>query len=148
MVKNLPGMWETWVQSLGWEDPLEKGMATHSSILAWRIPWAEEPGGLQSVGSQRVGHDWATNTHTIVNLKGVSRCHYKWDRKWTVYQSLEWRDLFGSWCFIYKQKKSIAYNGNLKGSKDKRIQFTVTLTSWVSVESRTKSPNCCSILDT
>ena len=57
MVKNLITMWETPVQSLGWEDPLEKGMATHSSILAWRIPWAEEPGGLQSTLSQRVGHD-------------------------------------------------------------------------------------------
>ena len=57
MVKNLPAMWETWVQSLGWENPLEKGMATHSSILAWRIPRTEEPDGLQSMGSQRVGHD-------------------------------------------------------------------------------------------
>ena len=57
MVKNLPAMWETWVRSLGWEDPLEKGMATHSSILAWRIPWTAEPAGLQSMGSQRVGHD-------------------------------------------------------------------------------------------
>ena len=56
-VKNLPEMQETWVQSLGWEDPLEDGMATHSTILAWRIPWKEEPGGLQSMGSQRVGHD-------------------------------------------------------------------------------------------
>ena len=56
-VKDLPAMWETWVQFLGWEDPLEKGMATHSSILAQRIPWIEEPGGLQSMGSQRVGHD-------------------------------------------------------------------------------------------
>ena len=54
-VKNLPAMWETWVQSVGREDPLEEDMATHSSILAWRIPWAEEPGGLQSMGSQRVG---------------------------------------------------------------------------------------------
>ena len=52
MVKNLPAMQETWVRSLGWEDPLEKGMVTHSSILAWRIPWTEEPGGLQSMGSQ------------------------------------------------------------------------------------------------
>ena len=51
-VKNSPAMWETWVQSLGWKDPLEKEMATHSSILAWRIPWTEEPGGLQSTGSQ------------------------------------------------------------------------------------------------
>ena len=57
MVKNLPAMWETWVQSLGWEDSLEKNMATHSSILAGRIPWTEEPGRLQSTGSQRVGHD-------------------------------------------------------------------------------------------
>ena len=56
-LKRLPAMWETWVQSLGREDPLEKEMATHSSILAWRIPWMEEPGKLQSTGSQRVGHD-------------------------------------------------------------------------------------------
>ena len=57
MVKDLPAMWETWVRPLGWEDPLEMGMATHSSILAWRIPWTEEPGGLQSMASQRVRHD-------------------------------------------------------------------------------------------
>ena len=58
MVKSLPAMQETWVQSLGREDPLEKDMATHSSILAWEIPWAEETGRLQSMGSQRVKHDW------------------------------------------------------------------------------------------
>ena len=57
MVKNVPAMQETGVRSLGWEDPLEKGMATHSNILAWKIPWMEEPGGLQSMGSQRVRHD-------------------------------------------------------------------------------------------
>ena len=57
IVKNLPAMQETWVQSLGWEDPLEKGMATHSSILAWRIPWTEEPGVLQSIVLQRVRHN-------------------------------------------------------------------------------------------
>ena len=56
-LKRLPAMQETWVRSLGQEDPLEKEMATHSSILAWRIPWTEEPGGLQSIRSQRVGHD-------------------------------------------------------------------------------------------
>ena len=56
-LKHLPSMRETWVRSLGQEDPLEKEMATHSNILAWRIPWIEEPGGLQSMGSQRVGHD-------------------------------------------------------------------------------------------
>ena len=57
MIKNLPEMQKTWVQFLGQEDPLEKGMATLSSILAWRIPWTEEPSGLQSTGLQRVGHD-------------------------------------------------------------------------------------------
>ena len=57
MVKHLPTMGETQVQSLGWEDILEKGVATHSSILAWKIPWKEEPGRLQSTGPQRVGHD-------------------------------------------------------------------------------------------
>ena len=57
MVKRLPTMQETQVRSLGQEDPLEKEMATHSSSLAWKIPWMEEPGGLQSMGSQRVGHD-------------------------------------------------------------------------------------------
>ena len=57
LVKNLPAMWKTWVQSLGREDPLERGMATHSSILAWKIPWTEDPGGLQSMGLQRVGHN-------------------------------------------------------------------------------------------
>ena len=57
MVKYLPTMWETWVQSLGWEDLLEKEMATHSSSLAWTIPWTEDSGGLQSMGSKRVGHD-------------------------------------------------------------------------------------------
>ena len=56
-LKRLPAMWETWVQSLGREDPLEKEMATHSSILAWRILWTEEPGGLQSVGSQGIRHN-------------------------------------------------------------------------------------------
>ena len=59
-VKKLLVMQETWVWSLGWEDPLEKGMATHSSILAWRIPWTEEPGRIQFIGYQRVGHDWVT----------------------------------------------------------------------------------------
>jgi len=57
VVKNLPAIQETEVQSLGWGDPLEKGMASHSSILAWRTPWTEEPGRLQSMGSQRVRHD-------------------------------------------------------------------------------------------
>ena len=68
--ENTP--WETRVWSLGWEVPLENGMAIHSSILAWRIPWTEKPGGLQSMGSQRVGHDWLTNTHTHTDFPEVS----------------------------------------------------------------------------
>ena len=69
MVKNPPTMQETWVQYLGGEDPLEKGMATYSSILAWRIPWTEKPGRLQSMGSQRVRHDWMTNVFTFKTLE-------------------------------------------------------------------------------
>ena len=60
-VTSLPALWETWIQSLGQEDPLEKEMATHSSILAWKIPWMEQCGSLQSMGLQRVGHNWATS---------------------------------------------------------------------------------------
>ena len=68
VVKNPPAMQETWVQSLGWEDPLEKGIATHSSILAWRIPWTEEPGRLQSMGLQRVRDNEASFTFNKVLL--------------------------------------------------------------------------------
>ena len=71
-VKNLPAMWEIQVRSLGREDPLEKAMATHSSILAWRTPGTEEPGGLQSVGSQRVRHDRTTNTHFSLHPVSLS----------------------------------------------------------------------------
>ena len=73
-VKTLPAKQENWVCFLGWEDPLEKGMATHSSILAWRIPWTEDPGGLQSMGLWRVRRDWATNTFTLTYIKySISR---------------------------------------------------------------------------
>ena len=65
MVNRLPTLWETWVQSLGREDLLEKEVATHSSILVWKIPWMQEPGSLQSVGSQRVGHDYANSLTQI-----------------------------------------------------------------------------------
>ena len=64
MVKNLPAMQETWIQSLGWEDPLGKGMTTYSSILAWRIPWTEEPGGLQSWGGKELDKTEHTYTQT------------------------------------------------------------------------------------
>ena len=64
VVKNLRAVQETRIRSLGREDPLEEGIATHSSVLAWRIPWTEEPGGLQSMGPQRARHDWAASTFT------------------------------------------------------------------------------------
>ena len=73
IVKSLPAMQETWIWSLDQEDPLEEEMATHSNILAWRIPWTEEPGRLQPMGSQRVRQDWVTNTHKDLHgrvLKG------------------------------------------------------------------------------
>ena len=75
MVKNLPAVQETWVRSLGWEDPLEKGLATHSSIVAWRIPWTQKPGGLLSVGSQRVGHDGETNSFAFTFFARVFYPH-------------------------------------------------------------------------
>ena len=65
MVKNLPAMWVTWVRSLGREDPLGKGNATHPSILAWKTPWTEEPGRLESMGLQRLRYDWATFSHSL-----------------------------------------------------------------------------------
>ena len=73
LVKHLSTMWETGVQSLGWEDVLEKEMATHSSILAWKIPWMEEPGRLQSMGSQRVGHDWETSLSLFTYAVSLSK---------------------------------------------------------------------------
>ena len=72
---DLPAMQEAWVWSLGREDPLEKEMASHPKILAWRIPWTKEPGGLQSMESQRVGHDWATNTFFSFMLDYLGRCN-------------------------------------------------------------------------
>ena len=74
LVKNLPAVWETWVRFLGWEDPPEKEMAPHSSTLAWKIPWMEEPGRLQTIGSRRVRHDRATSLSLFPFMH--------WRRKW------------------------------------------------------------------
>ena len=73
MVNHLPAIWETWVQSQGWKDPLKKEMATHSSTLAWKIPWTEEPGRLQSMGSQRVGHYERLHIHFTVYIMASTR---------------------------------------------------------------------------
>ena len=101
LVKNLPAVWETWVRSLGWEDPLEKGRATQSSILAWRIPGTEEPGGLQSMGSQRVGPQ-ITILHLLndgykivldMNLSvGVMICMYKIKYYYKYFMSM-WKEM-------------------------------------------------------
>ena len=80
MVKNLPAVWETWVQSLGQEDSQEKGTATHSGILAWRIPWTEEAGELQSMGLQTVRLDGVTNIHTHTHTGNLT---YWWKLMWT-----------------------------------------------------------------
>ena len=80
-------MQETHVQSMIWEDPLEKGMATHASILAWRIPWTEEPGGLQSVGMKRVRHNWATDTSVTKERK----IHRKGNFDQGKMESREWK---------------------------------------------------------
>ena len=82
VVKNPPVKQEMWVWPLGQEDPLKKEMATHSSILAWRIPWTEEPGGLQSKRSQRAGHDWAANTTGQITRNGGGWIMAKWMVNW------------------------------------------------------------------
>ena len=89
-------MQETQIQPLGWADPLEKGMAAHSSILAWRIPWTEEPGGLQSMGLQGVGHDWATNS--LYDLK-----FDPWMR------GLAYDQIWLAACFCFVNKVLLAY---------------------------------------
>ena len=100
-VKRLPAVQETWVRSLGQRDPLEKEMATHSSTLVWKIPWAEEPGRLQSMGSQRVGHDWATSER--VWSKGTL-LYCSWEYK--LVQPL-WRTV---WRFPKKLKIELPYD--------------------------------------
>ena len=116
MVKNLPGMQEIWTRSLGQEDFLEKGMASHSSNFAWRIPWTEEPGRLQSMELQRVRHNWMTNTIQIDVLKGFlgnrgllyprptkfSKWKFYFTRVWEgckLLQTNRWRSIKLS-CFI------------------------------------------------
>ena len=95
-LKRLPGMWETRVQSLGREDPLENEMATHSSTLAWIIPWTEEPGRLQSMGSQRVRHDWVTSLLWVTQPSGnllYNTGSSPWCSRWLRW--VGWRARFG-----------------------------------------------------
>ena len=89
IVKNLPAVQETWVWSLGLEDPLKKGMATHFSILAWRIPWTEEPAGLRSMGSQRVGQDWVTFAFSAFVILGFQEIDFMkyWNNIMNTFES-------------------------------------------------------------
>ena len=111
MVKCLPAMEETRVRSLGQEDPLEKEMATHCSILAWRIPWTEEPGGLQSMWSQRVGHDWATSLSFFLSM-GV----WIWD-PWCCEQML-W--IIASFLFYFLKLWQIYITHSFPGGSDSK----------------------------
>ena len=122
MVKHLPAVRETWVRSLGWEDPLEKKMATYSSTLAWKIPWTEEPGGLQSMGSQRVRHDWATSLSFTFALLTMPK-------PLTVWITINCGKFFKSWeyqttwpasweiCMHVKKQQLVLYMGQQTGSK-------------------------------
>ena len=97
-VKNLPAMQVTWVQSLGQDDPLEKVMSTHSNVLAWRIPWTDEPGGLQSLGSQRVRHNWVTkikNKLKIILFPTASKI-------WSAYGLTWWKIELKTYNINYK----------------------------------------------
>ena len=117
-VKCLPAVWETWVQSLGWEDPLEKEMATHSSTLAWKIPWIEEPGRLQSMGSQRVRPDWATS---LSLGQGKEVFFFNWidynKRSKNVFAEYPEKCTLKSIEFFFKLIDLISKFSSIKGSK-------------------------------
>ena len=109
MVKNLPAVQETQVWSLGREDSLEKGMETHSSILAWRISWREEPCRLQCMRSQRVGHDWETNTFTFTLYRALKNfsAKYCWNPK---LQMLIHQNCFVNFIIISNLKEEYLYS--------------------------------------
>ena len=144
-VKNLPAMQETRVQPLGWEDLLEEGMATHSTIPAWRIPWTEEPGGLQSTGSQRVGHDWATFTlefytsqSNTLGKRGKNKDNFRHARtqKFTSLALLFFRKLLE---FGYHQKKGIRSRNRKSqdlGTKIK-VRWGLSIGKFMNKSSRT-----------
>ena len=105
MVKHLPTMWDTWVQTRGWEDLLEKERATHSSTLVWKIPWMEEPGRLQSMGLQRVGHNWVTSLSLSSNIwfanilsDSIGWLFILWDNSFVLHSFLV---LYSLTCLFY-----------------------------------------------
>ena len=103
-------MQQTWVQSLGGEDPPEEEMAPHSSTLAWRIPWTEEPGGLQSMGLQRIGYDWETKT--LINVPGL-HCSYPWSCVWLV--GLKWEFQKLTFSFLLFAKSCMCFSSRIAG---------------------------------
>ena len=125
MVRNLPAVLENWVWFLGWEDPLEKGMATHSSILAWRILWTQELGGLQSRVSQRVGRCWETNTSTFFHthewLVEVTLVQHFWKAFWEYVSSTERGP------YILYSVKPISGNSSLEVIQNEGEKECVTL---------------------
>ena len=129
MVKSLPVKWKTRAQSLRWEDPLEKAMATHSSILAWKIPWIEKPGRLQSMGSQRVRHDWVTSLSLSIRYK----CE-NWTIKKPEHRKIDpfvFLFFFFNWCFwtvvLEKTRESTLDCKEIKPVNPKGNQ------SWISI---------------
>jgi len=129
---------ETWIQSLGWEDPLGNGMATHSSILAWRISWTEEPGGLQLVGSQRVGHDWASNTHSYFSYFLLLFLPYSIKISWVhsagrfsyIIAFNSFKNLWVGFLFLYCKCKQVAQGhvGNRRKSQNLACDYRITKT--------------------
>ena len=111
MVKNLPAVQKTHVQYLDQEDPMEEGPATHSSSLASRIPWTEEPGRLQSMGPQRVGHNWATNTHTQTqtHTQRHTHTHTTWWQRW-------WRAVYHSLVCLNQDPHDLVLNWTWRGT--------------------------------
>ena len=128
VVNNPLAMQETQVWSLGWEDPLGKGMANHSSILAWRIPWTEEPVNLQSIGLQRVGHNWSDWAHTPAGEKGTEQESGDGFRRW------EWSpvDLQGNGHFSYAVTGTCIYFNNMWAQNQSwaSTELTDSATSW------------------
>ena len=122
---SLPAMQETRVWSLSWEDPLEEGMPTHSSILAWRILSTEEPGGLQTMGSQRVGHDWVTHT-SLYNQWSPTLCFPYCTKLWILKESWEialmYKDIQTSWRDKHTNK---ATRGHLPGAKSPSVMMSL-----------------------
>ena len=111
-VRSLPAMQEIWIWSLGWEDPLEKEMATHSSILVWNIPWTEKPGRLQFMGSQRVGHNWATSLHIenyFYNQKFHFRTIRRMKKKWINKGVFPCKPLWDLHCLSLWSRRSIIF---------------------------------------